>query len=205
MTGYGLTEGSAIAALEHIELDPSGKVKRPKSIGKVLPGIEMRIVKDDGSDAAPGEVGEICMRGLNVMLGYYKMPEHTAAALAGGWLHTGDLGRFDSDGYAYIVDRKKDVIIRGGQNIYPAEIEEVLYHFPGVREVAVVGAPDAELGETPVAFVAMNPGEIVTADALIAYCKEELASFKAPTAVQFLPELLKGPTGKILRRGLRTL
>ena len=203
MTGYGLTEGSAIAALERIELDAAGKVKRPKSIGRPLPGIELRILREDGGHAAPGEIGEICMRGPNVMLGYYNMPQDTSAALAGGWLHTGDLGMFDAGGYGYIVDRKKDIIIRGGQNIYPADIEEVIYHFPGVREVAVIGAPDAALGEVPVAYVAMKPGESVSADALIAHCKEELAYFKVPTAVHFLPELPKGPTGKILRRGLR--
>jgi long-chain acyl-CoA synthetase len=203
MTGYGLTEGSAIAALERIELDAAGKVKRPKSIGKPLPGIELRILREDGGDAAPGEIGEICMRGPNVMLGYYNMPQDTSAALAGGWLHTGDLGMFDAEGFAYIVDRKKDIIIRGGQNIYPAEIEEVIYHFPGVREVAVIGAPDAALGEVPVAYIAMKPDEKVSAEALIVHCKEELAYFKVPTAVHFLPELPKGPTGKILRRALR--
>ena len=143
------------------------------------------------------------MRGPNVMLGYYNMPQDTSAALAGGWLHTGDLGMFDAEGFGYIVDRKKDIIIRGGQNIYPAEIEEVMYHFPGVREVAVIGAPDAGLGEVPVAYVAMKPGDTISADALIAHCKEELAHFKAPTEVHFLPELPKGPTGKILKRGLR--
>lgn len=203
MTGYGLTEGTAIASLAHIELDADGKVLRPKSIGKVLPGIDIRIFAEDGREAAPGEVGEIRMRGPNVMLGYYKMPEDTASALAGGWLHTGDLGMFDTGGHGYIVDRKKDVIIRGGQNIYPADIEEVIYQVSGVIEVAVVGAPDAALGEVPVAYVAMKPGSSASAEALIARCKEELAYFKVPSAVHFLPELPKGPTGKILRRGLR--
>ncbi len=204
MTGYGLTEGTAIATLEHIELDDEGRVKRPKSIGRILPGIELKMIKEDGEEAAPGEVGEICMRGANVMLGYYKMPDDTAIALAGGWLHTGDLGMFDADGHGYIVDRKKDVIIRGGQNIYPADIEEVLYQVPGVSEVAVIGAPDDALGEVPVAYVAVRPGADVSADALIARCKEELAYFKVPAAIHFLTELPKGPTGKILRRGLRT-
>ncbi|MCO5164139.1 MAG: AMP-binding protein [Mesorhizobium sp.] len=203
MTGYGLTEGTALATLEHIELDDDGKVKRPKSIGRILPGMEMRMVKEDGSETAPGEVGEICMRGPHIMLGYYRMPDDTAAALAGGWLHTGDLGMVDESGHGYIVDRKKDVIIRGGQNIYPADIEEVIYHIPGVSEVAVVGASDEALGEIPVAYVAMKPGETVSAEALINKCKEELAYFKVPAAVHFLPELPKGPTGKILRRGLR--
>ena len=203
MTGYGLTEGTAIVALDHIELDSAGRVRRPKSIGKVLPGIEIKIVREDGGDARPGEVGEICIRGPNVMLGYYKRPDDTAAALADGWLHTGDLGMFDDEGYGYIVDRKKDVIIRGGQNIYPADIEEVLYHVPGVSEVAVVGEPDDALGEVPVAYVALKPGENVTEDQLLARCREELAYYKVPAAIRFLAELPKGPTGKILRRGLR--
>lgn len=205
MTGYGLTESTAIATLEHIELDDGGKVKRPKSIGKILPGIELRIIKEDGTEAAFGEVGEICIRGANVMLGYYKMPVDTAIALADGWLHTGDLGMFAEDGYGYIVDRKKDIIIRGGQNIYPADIEEIIYQVPGVSEVAVIGMPDEELGEVPVAYVASLPGADISADTLIAECKKELAYFKVPAAIHFLPELPKGPTGKILRRGLRSL
>ncbi|MBI1775133.1 MAG: AMP-binding protein [Proteobacteria bacterium] len=203
MTGYGLTEATAIVSLEHIELGPDGRVLRPKSIGKVLPGIEMRLVAEDGREATPGEVGEICVRGPNVMQGYYKMPDQTAIAIRDGWLHTGDLGLRDVDGHGYIVDRKKDVIIRGGQNIYPVDIEEVIYRHPGVREVAVIGVPDDTLGETPVAFVALQTPQSTTAEAIIAYCKEELAYFKVPSAVHFLPELPKGPTGKILRRGLR--
>lgn len=203
MTGYGLTEGTAIVSLEHIELDGYGRVKRPKSIGRVLPGMEMRIIGESGAETGPGEVGEICVRGPNVMTGYYKMPEDTAIALAGGWLHTGDLGMIDHDGHAYIVDRKKDVIIRGGQNVYPADIEEVLYHAPGVSEVAVIGIPDDMMGEVPIAFVALQPGAQVSADALIARCKEELAQYKVPKEVRILPELPKGPTGKILRRELR--
>jgi long-chain acyl-CoA synthetase len=202
MTGYGLTEGTAIVSLEHIGLDEHGRVKRPKSIGRVLPGMEMQII-GESARTAPGEVGEICVRGPNVMTGYYKMPEDTAVALAGGWLHTGDLGMIDHDGHAYIVDRKKDVIIRGGQNVYPADIEEVLYHAPGVSEVAVIGIPDEVMGEVPIAFVALQPGAQVNADALIARCKEELAQYKVPKEVRILPELPKGPTGKILRRELR--
>ncbi|SEF08015.1 long-chain acyl-CoA synthetase [Rhizobiales bacterium GAS191] len=203
MTGYGLTEATAIVSLEHIQLDANGKVLRPKSIGRALPGIEMKIVADSGREAAAGEVGEICVRGPNVMQGYYKMPEETAVAIVDGWLRTGDLGIVDEEGHAYIVDRKKEVIIRGGQNIYPADIEEVIYHHPGVSEVAVVGAPDERLGEVPVAFVALKPSADVSGDALIERCREELAHYKVPTAVYFLPELPKGPTGKILRRGLR--
>jgi long-chain acyl-CoA synthetase len=203
MTGYGLTEATAIVALEHIRLDDEGKVIRPKSIGRALPGIEMRIVTPNGAEAATGEIGEICVRGPNVMHGYYKMPKQTAEAVVDGWLHTGDLGTWDAEGYAYIVDRKKDVIIRGGQNIYPADIEDVIYHIPGVSEVAVVGAADEKFGEVPVAFVALREGRAVSADAIIAKCKEELAYYKVPASIQFMAELPKGPTGKILRRELR--
>jgi long-chain acyl-CoA synthetase len=203
LTGYGLTEGTAIATLERIELDKSGSLKRPKSIGRLLPGIEARIVKEDGSVAATGEAGEICLRGPNVMLGYYRQPEETAKAIVDGWLHTGDIGLFDADGYGFIVDRKKDVIIRGGQNIYPADIEEILYSVPGVAEVAVVGIADEVMGEVPVAHVALLDKAEVTEDALLARCRTQLASFKIPVSIHFHAELPKGPTGKILRRGLR--
>jgi long-chain acyl-CoA synthetase len=204
MTGYGLTEATAIVSLEHIKLDSDGKVIRPKSIGRVLPGIEMKIVGENGDTMPPGEVGEICVSGPNVMQGYYKMPEETAAAVVDGRLRTGDLGMIDSLGYAYIVDRKKDVIIRGGQNIYPADIEEVIYRHPAVREVAVIGVSDKSLGEVPVAYVALKSGEVTTSALLIAKCKDELAYFKVPAAIYFLPELPKGPTGKIIKRELRT-
>lgn len=201
ITGYGLTEGTAILSLKRVELDAKGHVVRPKSMGRVMPGVEVKILRDDGQEAATGDVGEICARGPNVMLGYYKKPEDTAMALSGGWLHTGDLGHFDEDGFLYIVDRKKDIIIRGGQNIYPADIEDVLYRHPGVREVAVIGQHDETLGEVPVAYVAADAG--VTEDSLIALCQRELAYYKTPAAIHFLAELPKGPTGKILRRGLR--
>lgn len=203
MTGYGLTEATAIVTLEEIELDEHGSVARPKSIGKVLPGLRVRIVSDDGQVCKTGEVGEICVSGPNVMLGYYKQPDETAIAIRDGWLHTGDLGLMDENGYAYIVDRKKDIIIRGGQNIYPAEIEEVIYAHPGVQEVAVVGFHDDVLGEVPIAYVAVAPGHHVDADELMDRCRDELAFFKVPNQIHFLDELPKGPTGKILRRGLR--
>lgn len=203
LTGYGLTEGTALVSLGQVQLDGGGKVLRPKTIGRVLPGVEMKMVKENGDPAAPGEVGEICLRGPNIMQGYYKMPADTAQAIVDGWLRTGDLGTFDEDGYAYIVDRKKDIIIRGGQNIYPADIEEVLYQHPAVSEVAVIGVPDDALGEVPVAYVALKLGETANAENLIARCKDELAYFKVPAAIHFLPELPKGPTGKIIKRELR--
>jgi len=201
-TGYGLTEATALVTLDTVELGADSKIKRPASIGKVLEGMDLKILREDGLEASTGEVGEICLRGPNLMLGYHEMPDDTNIALAGGWLHTGDLGFLDADGFAYIVDRKKDVIIRGGQNIYPADIEAVLYQVPGVSEAAVVRKEDPILGEVPIAFVALRPGTSVTAEQLIAQCRSELAYFKVPAAIHFLPELPKGPTGKILRRAL---
>ena len=203
ITGYGLTEGTALATTEEIALDAHGKVRRPKSIGKPVSHVALKLVTEDGREAEPGEVGEICMAGPNVMQGYYKRPEESAAAIVNGWLHTGDLGIVDEDGYFYIVDRKKDLIIRGGQNIYPADIEEVLYQAPEVAEAAVIGLPDDILGEVPFAYVALKPGADVSSEALLARCKQELAHFKVPTGIAFLPELPKGPTGKILKRALK--
>jgi len=204
MTAYGLTEASAIVTLEHITLSPKGQIERPKSIGRVLPGMELRILREDGAPCDAGEVGEICVRGPNVMLGYFRDPVETAKALRDGWLHTGDLGLIDAKGDGYIVDRKKDVIIRGGQNVYPVDIEDVIYHVPGVREVAVIGEPHESLGQVPVAYVSLKPGATVSADTLMARCKDELAYYKVPRSIHIIDDLPKGPTGKILRRGLRT-
>lgn len=202
MTGYGLTEGTALVSLEYAKLDSAGKILRPKSIGKVLPGMDMKILDDRGLLAETGQIGEICIRGPNLMLGYFKNPEETARVLVDGWLHTGDLGYTDPDGYTFLVDRKKDVIIRGGQNIYPADIEEVLYQHPAVSEVAVIGVADDLLGEVPIAYVALRRVGGATAEELIARCKKELSHYKVPSAIRFLPELPKGPTGKILKRAL---
>jgi long-chain acyl-CoA synthetase len=190
--------------MHRVTLGPDGELHRPKSVGKSLPGIDVAILDETGREAPRGTVGEICVRGPNVMKGYYRMPEETAQAIVDGWLHTGDLGFMEPDGHFTIVDRKKDLIIRGGQNIYPADIEEVLYHHPAVAEAAVIGMEDDVLGEVPRAFVALKPSMDVTAEALLALCRAELAYFKVPVAIEILPELPKGPTGKILRRGLRT-
>jgi long-chain acyl-CoA synthetase len=150
-------------------------------------------------------VGEVCVRGDNVMLGYYRMPEETARVLRDGWLHTGDMGRLDADGFLYIVERKKDLIIRGGFNIYPREVEEVLYAHGAVAEAAVVGRPDPLMGEEAVAFVVLRSGQSVTAEALIAFCQERLARFKCPREIRFVDSLPKSPVGKILRKDLRRL
>jgi long-chain acyl-CoA synthetase len=200
LTGYGLTEASALVTLANVELGPDGEVLHGRTIGRMLDGIELAVHGEDGAALAPGETGEFVIRGPNVMAGYYKADEANAAVFDRGWLRTGDLGYIDEQGFAFIVDRKKDVIIRGGQNIYPADIEDVLYRQPGVTEVAVVGMADAMLGEVPVAFVA---GSGLSAEALMAGCQAELARYKLPAAIHLLPELPKGPTGKILRRALR--
>ena len=203
VTGYGLTEGTALVTLTDVELGDDGEIVRGRTIGRVLDGMWMGVLREDGTLAESGEVGEFVLRGPNLMAGYHGAPEDTAAALAGDMLHTGDIGTIDAEGYAYIVDRKKDVIIRGGQNIYPADIEEVLYAVEGVAEVAVVAREDELMGEVPVAWVALSAGCAVEAETLLARCREELAPFKRPAAIHFLPELPKGPTGKILRRALR--
>lgn len=202
MTGYGLTEATALVSLEHVELGADGRLRRPMSVGRPLPGMEMKVVDHDGGELPPGKVGEIWIRGPNVMKGYYKKPEDTAQAVIDGWLRTGDLAKTDAEGYFYIVDRKKDLIIRGGQNVYPSDIEAVLYAHPAVAEVAVVGQPDEVFGEAVEAYVALKPGRTVTAEALIERCCTELAYFKVPGRIHFLAELPKGPTGKILRRQL---
>lgn len=203
LTGYGLTEGTALVTLTEVRLGKDGQIERGRTIGRVLDGMDLAILTDDGTPQPAGASGEIAVRGPNLMAGYYRAPEDTAAALQNGWLRTGDIGYVDADGYAYIVDRKKDVIIRGGQNIYPADIEEVLYRIPGVTEAAVIAQPDAMLGEVPVAFVALKAGCEANAKDMLDYCRASLASYKCPVAVEFRDELPKGPTGKILRRALR--
>lgn len=149
-----------------------------------------------------GEVGELVVRGPNVMKGYYKMPEETAAAIRNGWLHTGDMARMDEDGYFYIVDRKKDMVIVGGFNVYPREVEEVLYDHPDVVEAAAVGIPDPNQGEVVKVYV-VSKNKNLTEQALLDYCKERLAKYKVPKEIEFLDELPKNTTGKILRRSLK--
>jgi long-chain acyl-CoA synthetase len=203
VTGYGLTEATALVTLADVDLGVDGKVQRGRTIGRVLDSMWLGVIDDNGQPLGPGQIGELAIRGPNLMAGYYRAPDDTAAALVDGTLRTGDIGYLDEEGYAYIVDRKKDIIIRGGQNIYPADIEEVLYGVLGVAEVAVVGVEDSVLGEVPIAYVALAPACAVSAEALLARCREELASYKQPSAVIFMTELPKGPTGKILRRALR--
>jgi long-chain acyl-CoA synthetase len=162
----------------------------------------MRVVTADDDDVPEGEVGEIVIRGPNVMKGYWQRPEATAEALRDGWFHTGDLARVDEDGYFYIVDRKKDMIIRGGYNVYPREIEEVLYEHPAVAEAAVIGLPHPSLGEEVAAAVALKPGATITAEELRDYVKSQVAAYKYPRHVWIVDALPKGATGKIQKRDI---
>jgi long-chain acyl-CoA synthetase len=200
--GYGLTEASPVT---HIN-PPSGSPK-VGSIGLPLVDTEARIVDlDDGEREVPvGEVGEIAIRGPQVMKGYWNKPEETALVLRDGWLYTGDVARKDADGYFYIVDRKKDMIIAGGYNVYPREVEEVLWEHPKILEAAVIGVPDTYRGETVKAFVVLQPGASATADEIMAFCRERLAAYKVPRQVVFRESLPKSGVGKYLRRALRDL
>jgi long-chain acyl-CoA synthetase len=195
LEGYGLSETSPVACSNHPDRE-----RKPGSIGTPIEGVEMRLVDEDGRPVEQGEVGEIAIRGHNVMKGYWRRPDATAEAMRGGWFHSGDLARTDEDGYFYIVDRKKDLIIRGGYNVYPREVEEVLYEHPKVREAAVVGVPHDEWGEEVGAAIVLHEGEELGAEEVSAYVKERIAAYKYPRVVWFLDELPKGPTGKILKR-----
>ncbi len=198
LEGYGLSETSPVASFNH----PNAE-RKPGSIGTPVAGVEMRVVGNDGQELPPGEVGEIAIRGHNVMKGYWGKPEATAEAIPDGWFRTGDLARVDEDGYFFIVDRKKDLIIRGGYNVYPREIEEVLYEHPAVAEAAVIGIPHDQLGEEVAAAVSLKPGATATPEELQAHVKERVAAYKYPRQVWVVHELPKGPTGKILRREVR--
>ena len=195
LEGYGLSETSPVASFNHPD-----RPRKPGSIGTPIRGVQMRVVDKDGHEVPQGEAGEIVIRGHNVMKGYWHRPEETAKAIPDGWFRTGDVGRVDEDGYFAIVDRKKDMIIRGGYNVYPREIEEVLYEHPAVAEAAVIGLPHKALGEEVGAAVRLNPGADVTARELRDYVKAQVAAYKYPRAVWFVDELPKGPTGKIVKR-----
>jgi long-chain acyl-CoA synthetase len=198
LEGYGLSETSPV-----VSFNPPHAERKPGSIGTPIRGIEVRLVDDGGSDVTRGEAGEIAVRGPNVMKGYWGKPEETATAIPDGWFRTGDIGRIDEDGYFFIVDRKKDMIIRGGENVYPREIEEVLYEHPAVAEAAVVGIPDPDLGENVGAAVVLKPGASATADELRDWTKARVAAYKYPRHVWLVESLPKGPTGKILRRAVK--
>ena len=195
LEGYGLSETSPVASFNHPD-----RVRKPGSIGTPIQGVEMRVVDNEGAELPVGQIGEIVIRGHNVMKGYWRNPGATAETITDGWLKTGDLARVDEDGYFYIVDRKKDLIIRGGFNVYPREIEEVLYEHPAVAEAAVIGIPDEHLGEEIGAAVKLRPAATATTGELRAFVKDRVAPYKYPRYVWIEPDLPKGPTGKILRR-----
>jgi long-chain acyl-CoA synthetase len=198
--GYGLSEGACASTL-----NPYDGVRKPGTVGLPLPGQEVRVVDRDGRPVPQGVRGEVVIRGANVMRGYLNQPDETARTLVDGWLHTGDVGVFDADGYLRIVDRIKDMIIRGGENIYPKEIEAALYTHEGVLEAAVVGRPDAVLGEVVVAHVALRQEAAATAEQLHALCAERLAKYKRPVAIELHEALPKNAIGKIDKPALRAL
>ncbi|MGH3202671.1 MAG: long-chain-fatty-acid--CoA ligase [Streptosporangiaceae bacterium] len=201
LEGYGLSETSPVASFNHPDSE-----RKPGSIGTPIEGVQMRLIDDDWNTVPDGDIGEIAIRGHNVMKGYWNKPEAPAEAMkgagevGGGWFRTGDMARVDQDGYYYIVDRKKDLIIRGGYNVYPREIEEVLHEHPAVAEVAVIGIPDAALGEEIGAAVALKPGASATPGELRSWARDRVAAYKYPRHVRLVDALPKGPTGKILRR-----
>ena len=200
LEGYGLSETSPTVSFNVIE-----KPRKAGSIGIPVWGVEVKVFDKDDHEVPVGEKGEIVVKGHNVMKGYYNRPEATAEAMTHDWLHTGDLGYKDEEGYFFIVDRKKDMIIRGGYNVYPREVEEVMYQHPAVREVAVIGVPDAKLGEEIKAFVSLKTGASITPAELVEYARDKVAYYKYPREVAILDELPKNSTGKILKTDLRKL
>lgn len=197
--GYGLSEASPVTCFNPIYLP-----RKAGSIGQSIVNVENKIVDEFGNEVPVGEVGELIVRGPNVMKGYYKLPEETAAALKDGWLYTGDMARMDEEGYFFIVDRKKEMIIVGGYNVYPREVEEVFYSHPEVIECAIIGVPHPEQGEEIRCFIVLKNDQ-VTKEELFTYAKERLAKYKVPSSIEFIDELPKNTTGKILRRELKTL
>jgi long-chain acyl-CoA synthetase len=197
LEGYGLSETSPIASFNH-----PGRERKPGSIGTPIRDVRMRVVDEADHEVPQGQVGEIVIHGPNVMKGYWQRPDATAEAVREGWFHTGDLAQVDEDGYFYIVDRKKDLIIRGGYNIYPREIEEVLYEHPAVAEAAVIGLPHPALGEEVGAAVALKPGVAVSPEELRDYVKSQVAAYKYPRHVWLVDALPKGATGKLQKRDI---
>jgi len=198
--GYGLSEASPV-----VTKNPLDATRKPGSIGLPIPNVEVSIQDDSGRDLPDNEVGEVCVRGGNVMVGYWKQPEETAKVLRNGWLLTGDIGYRDSEGYFFITDRKKDMLLVNGINVYPREIEEILYQFPGVKEAAVIGKPDKRKGEQPIAFISATDGAVLEENAVQLYVRKRLADYKVPRRVIVLPALPRNATGKILKTTLRQM
>ena len=198
--GYGLTETSSVSTMNAGE----DYFRKPDSVGPPVPVVEVKVVDEAGQELATGEVGELWIKGPNIVKGYWNNPEATAATFTEGWLHSGDVARLDEDGFVYIVDRAKDMLIRGGENVYCAEVEGVLFEHPAVIEAAVIGIPHAVLGEEVGAVVQLRPGASVTDDDLRAHVAERLAAFKVPVRFWFRDEPLpRNPAGKVLKRELR--
>ncbi len=195
--GYGMSEASPGITFNRLEMP-----RKIGSVGTPFWGINVRIVDADDRDVAQGETGEIICRGHNVMKGYFNAPEKTAHALRGGWLHTGDIGRFDEDGYLYIVDRLKEMIIRGGENVYPTEVEKMLAEHPAISLVAVIGTPDEKYGQEIKACAVLKAGASLTEDEFIAWAKNRMAATKYPRKVEFMAQLPMTATGKILKKEL---
>ena len=200
LEGYGLSEASPV-----VSFNPIRGPWKAGSIGLPIAGVEVSTQDDAGAILGPDQTGEICVRGPNVMLGYWNQPRETARAFRAGWLLTGDIGHHDRDGYFYITDRKKDMLLVNGLNVYPREIEEILYQFPGVREAAVIGLADARKGEQPLAFVSASDGVTLDAAAVLQFLRERLADYKLPRQVTILPDLPRNATGKILKTHLRQM
>jgi len=198
LEGYGLSEAAPV-----VSFNPIHGVRKAGSVGVPLPEIVVRILDDSGREVPTGEVGEIVVRGPNVMRGYYGQPAETAAALRDGWLYTGDVGKKDADGYIYIVDRRKEMLLVRGMNVYPREIEEVLYQYPGVREAAVVAKIDEKRGEIPIAFVAAVEGTNLLPADLLTFCRERLADYKVPREFRIIPNLPRTATGKLAKLELK--
>jgi long-chain acyl-CoA synthetase len=206
--GYGMTEAAPILTglpqQDHIVDGTPEQVRRLSSCGKQVLGVEVRVINPQGEEVKPGEIGEIIARGPNVMQGYWHLPEETTAALKGGWLHTGDLATVDEEHYIFIIDRAKDMIISGGENIYSVEVEQALYTHPAVLEAVVIGIPDDHWGEVVHAVVVRKSGTQVTSDELIAHTRTQIAGYKVPRTIEFRTEALpKSGVGKILKRELR--
>ena len=198
--GYGLTEAAALVSIGHYD-----RMIKAGSVGQPIPEVEVRIVDENDKDLPSGEVGELIVKGPNISPGYYKMPEKTAETFKDGWLYTGDLVKMDDDGYLYIVERKKDLIIRGGFNIYPRDIEEVLHRHPAIQEAAVIGIPDPIMGEEVKAYIVLTANESASKNDITKFCIEHLSKDKCPKFIEFLNSIPKSSIGKVLRKELRKL
>ncbi|MBL6766451.1 MAG: AMP-binding protein, partial [Verrucomicrobiae bacterium] len=198
--GYGPTETSPVATV-----NPLRGTRKAGSVGVPIPNVELSVRAEDGTELAVGDTGELCIRGGNVMRGYWNQPEETAAVLRDGWLYTGDIGHRDEDGFFYITDRKKDMLLVNGINVYPREIEEVIHQFPGVKEVAVIGLVDPRRGEQPIAYVAPVEGASIDGAELIRFARGKLADYKVPREVRQMEALPRNATGKILKTELRRI